>query len=102
MPLMFQWFYKSEPYGLIQKLNLQEGDVCFFSRKSTGFDFGKPSLLTLRHAAGADTCSYSKPKLTKQEKAVKKRDRVPQEGGIRKFGRVKNGMRQDESSYMFV
>ena len=73
MPLMFQWFHKSEPYGRIQKLNLRWGDVCFFSSKATGFDFGKPSLLTLRHAAGSSTCSYSKPKLTREERAGKKR-----------------------------
>lgn len=73
MPLMFQWFHKSEPYGRIKKLNLRWGDVCFFSSKATGFDFGKPSLLTLRHAAGSPTCSYSKPKLTREERAGKKR-----------------------------
>ena len=43
-----------------------------FSNKATGFDFGKPSLLTLRHAAGSKTCKYAAPKPSALAKAAKK------------------------------
>ena len=75
MPLMFQWFYMFNPYGNIMRMDLEWGDVCFFTNKATGFDFGKPSLLALRHAAGSATCSYVKPKPTADQRAAAKRAR---------------------------
>lgn len=72
MPLMFQWFHKSNPYGEIMQLDLGWGDVVFFTNLATGFNFGKPSLLTLRHAAGSKTCKYAAAKPSALAKAAKK------------------------------
>ena len=82
MPLMLQWFHKSNPFGEIMQLDLAWGDVVFFTNLATGFNFGKPSLLTLRHAAGSKTCKYAAAKPTAQQKmAAKKRKFEKQETG---------------------
>lgn len=68
MPLKFQWFHKSSPIGEIVSVDLDDGDVIFFSSWATGYNFNKGSLLTLRHAAGSSTCAYAKPKKRKETK----------------------------------
>ena len=41
---------------------LNSGDVYIMSDKAVGFDWKRSSLLTLRHAAGKDTCKYARMK----------------------------------------
>lgn len=68
MPLRFQAFYRHEPVGCEVRVEIKSGDVFVLSEKATGYDWRSSSFLTWRHAAGADTCQYVKPKLTKAEK----------------------------------
>eukprot|EP00697_Spironema_sp_BW2_P016088 gnl/Spiro4/718_TR402_c0_g1_i1.p1 gnl/Spiro4/718_TR402_c0_g1~~gnl/Spiro4/718_TR402_c0_g1_i1.p1 ORF type:complete len:303 (+),score=71.17 gnl/Spiro4/718_TR402_c0_g1_i1:39-911(+) len=53
IPLHFQWYLKSKPIGERVALQLRHGDVYVMSEKATGFDWHRPSIPTLRHAAGA-------------------------------------------------
>lgn len=68
IPLEYQWFYKGEPVGKRIKLTLNHGDLYVMSDKSTGHDWKKKNIYTLRHAAG------SKKFLTikKKKKIIKK------------------------------
>lgn len=52
IPLVYQWFYKSEPIGLMKKLYVNHGDLYIMSDKATGNDWKQKNKPTLRHAAG--------------------------------------------------
>jgi len=52
MPLIFQWYHKTETVGKRKVLNLLHGDVYIMSVKATGNDWKKRNSYTLRHAAG--------------------------------------------------
>ena len=54
IPLHYQWYTKSNPIGKRVELNINHGDIYVMSEKATGYDWKKSSLVTLRHAAGAD------------------------------------------------
>mmetsp|Transcript_22060 Transcript_22060/g.35423 ORF Transcript_22060/g.35423 Transcript_22060/m.35423 type:complete len:313 (+) Transcript_22060:32-970(+) len=54
MPLHYQWFYKHEAIGNRCELMLNEGDIYAMSEKATGYDWRRSSIVTLRHAAGAN------------------------------------------------
>eukprot|EP00484_Ammonia_sp_Unknown_P030229 CAMPEP_0197031150 /NCGR_PEP_ID=MMETSP1384-20130603/10237_1 /TAXON_ID=29189 /ORGANISM="Ammonia sp." /LENGTH=331 /DNA_ID=CAMNT_0042460639 /DNA_START=69 /DNA_END=1064 /DNA_ORIENTATION=- len=54
MPLHYQWFARYKAVGERCKLSIHEGDIYAMSEKATGFDWKKSSVLTLRHAAGAE------------------------------------------------
>lgn len=66
-PLKLQWFHKGEPVGTELRLNLNAGDLYFFSDKAVGYDFMRSSQVTLRHAAGKDTCKYAESKKRQRE-----------------------------------
>lgn len=53
MPLAYQWFHHSKPVGSTCRLELHHGDVYVMGDKAVGYDWRRPSQLTLRHAAGA-------------------------------------------------
>ena len=53
-PLHYQWFLRFKPVGERIKLMLHDGDMYVMSQKAVGHDWKKSSLLTLRHAAGAN------------------------------------------------
>lgn len=53
LPLHFQWFHQNKPVGLRAEFMLNHGDIYFMSEKTTGNDWKKRSITTLRHAAGA-------------------------------------------------
>ena len=53
IPLHFQWFYDRIPRGGRVELELRHGDMYAMSQKAVGTDWKRPSLPTLRHAAGA-------------------------------------------------
>ena len=54
------WYKKSERVSERFRLQLKCGDCYVMSEKSSGFDWKKRSLLTLRHAAGVKGSSYLK------------------------------------------
>ena len=70
MPLKFQWFHKCAPVGKEARIELDASDLYFFSDKAVGHDFKCRSLLTLRHAAGKDTCSYARTKRKRGEEHI--------------------------------
>jgi hypothetical protein len=52
-PLYYQWYIQSSPVGKNLLLMLGHGDIYIMSEKSTGYDWKKRKILTLRHAAGS-------------------------------------------------
>lgn len=54
MSINFHWFINSKPIGNIFTTNLNSGDVYVMSEKTTGHDWKKRSIFTLRHSAGSD------------------------------------------------
>ena len=67
MPLKMQWFHWHKPVGSEARIELQEGDIYFFSDKAVGYDSNCPSKVTLRHAAGKDTSKYARTKRKRGE-----------------------------------
>ncbi len=53
-PLHYQWFIRFKPVGKRIEFMLNDGDIYVMSEKAVGKDWRCSSLLTLRHAAGAD------------------------------------------------
>lgn len=53
MDLQYNWFINSKAIGERVVLLLNEGDIYFMSEKSSGNDWKKRKIVTLRHAAGA-------------------------------------------------
>jgi len=62
MPLRYQWFRQHRAVGMEAKIMLDSGDMYMMSEKAVGTDWKKSSKLTLRHAAGKDSCSYVRTK----------------------------------------
>ena len=62
MPLKFQWYKDGAPVGQEARIELNAGDIYIMSEKAVGFDWKKKKILTLRHAAGKDSCKYSRVK----------------------------------------
>ena len=58
MPICFNWFKDSKPLGSTFTTQINSGDIYIMSEKTTGYDWKKRSLYTLRHSAGAP--SYTK------------------------------------------
>jgi hypothetical protein len=54
IPLHYRWFYKSKPLGNLCRFTLNNGDLYVMSEKSTGHDWKKKNIKTLRHCAGAE------------------------------------------------
>ena len=52
MPIHYQWFYKGSPVGLRAIIPLHHGDMYIMSQKTTGNDWKKKNIYTLRHATG--------------------------------------------------
>lgn len=51
-PLHFQWYHRDKPIGERIRLKLASGDLYAMSEKAVGQDWRRPSIPTLRHAAG--------------------------------------------------
>lgn len=51
-PIHWQWYHKFKPIGDRLKFELHNGDMYIMSEKTTGYDWKKSSIKTLRHAAG--------------------------------------------------
>lgn len=54
MPLEYQWYYKGEAVGPRMRFELDHDDLYIMSEKTTGFDWKKKNIFTLRHAAGCE------------------------------------------------
>ena len=54
MPIKLQWFHRSQPVGYEARIELNAGDMYVFSEKAVGYDWARPSIFTLRHAAGGE------------------------------------------------
>ena len=52
IPLVYNWFYKSEAIGQKVNLVLNHGDIYVMSEKAVGTDWKHKNICTLRHAAG--------------------------------------------------
>lgn len=51
-PIHYQWFFKGNPVGTRAILPLNHGDMYVMSQKTTGNDWKKKNIYTLRHATG--------------------------------------------------
>jgi len=51
-PIHYQWYFKGEPVGQRAILPLNHGDIYVMSQKTTGNDWKKKNIYTLRHATG--------------------------------------------------
>ena len=51
-PIHWQWYHKCQPIGPRIKFILNGGDMYAMSEKTTGYDWKKRNIKTLRHAAG--------------------------------------------------
>lgn len=51
-PMYFKWFKNSESVSDAKKITLNGGDLYIMSQKTSGFDWKKRSIYTLRHGAG--------------------------------------------------
>lgn len=60
VPLHYQWHHRSKPIGDRGGLMLGHGDMYVMSEKAVGKDWKSHSLITLRHAAGADEFLWKK------------------------------------------
>jgi hypothetical protein len=52
MPLYFQWYYQYKAISEKVKIDLHDGDMYMMSEKAVGTDWRRPSIITVRHAAG--------------------------------------------------
>lgn len=78
-PIVFQWYYQSEPVGNPTCIDLNHGDMYIMTEKTTGNDWKRKNIHTLRHAAGCKKyitipvkkeAGEKKPKSTKVNTAV--------------------------------
>ena len=53
MPICFNWFKQSKSIGTKFTSQINSGDIYIMSEKTTGYDWKKRSIYTLRHSAGA-------------------------------------------------
>ena len=53
LPLYFKWYSKGKQVGDRIPIQLGHGDIYMMSEKTTGFDWKKKKIYTLRHATGA-------------------------------------------------
>jgi hypothetical protein len=56
----WKWYLNSKPISEPYKLELSSGDMYIMSEYSTGYNWKKRSIPTLRHAAGIDSSKYLK------------------------------------------
>lgn len=68
MNLEYQWFQQGIHIGERIKLLINEGDIYIMSEKSTGTDWKKRIIPTLRHAAGCKKYTDIKSKVPKKPK----------------------------------
>jgi hypothetical protein len=52
MPICWQWFHRSRSIGEKFTLNIKHGSIYAMSEYTTGYNWKRSSLYTLRHAAG--------------------------------------------------
>ena len=52
LPLRYQWYYQSKPFGSAMDFQLEHGDIYIMSEKAVGTDWKRRNTPTLRHSAG--------------------------------------------------
>lgn len=62
MKFHYQWYYKFEAISELITFNLEHGTIYFMSLKAVGSDWKRPSIITLRHAAGEENMIDAKKK----------------------------------------
>jgi hypothetical protein len=67
-PLVYQWYFQSNPIGALTRVELGDGDIYFMSEKAVGWDWKKKTIHTLRHAAGAKKFITVKREIAKSNK----------------------------------
>ena len=70
LPLKYLWWHKHKPVGSEGVIDLNAGDMYIMSAKAVGTDYDKPSIYTLRHAAGREGYTFAQ---MANHNAVKKR-----------------------------
>jgi hypothetical protein len=70
MPMHFQWFFKREQIGENFNIQVNHGDIYVMSTKTTGYDWRRSIVPTIRHAAGCK--SYTLYKKKKKQKVKSK------------------------------
>ena len=70
MPMKWQWFHRSSPVGEPFSFVFAGGDVYVMSEKAVGADWRSPSILTLRHAAGAPKYTTLQPPKIKKDQGM--------------------------------
>lgn len=88
MSMHYQWYTKSRPVGSRCDLILNHGDIYYMSEKAVGWDWKKPSLYTLRHAAGAKKFIEIKSKKTAGKTVKAEVKTVKAEVQIKKTGKA--------------
>jgi len=74
MDLRYQWFHRSAPIGKTITVELRDSDIYLMSDWAVGWNWKSPSLVTLRHSAGAAKyTALPKPKVKAKGEAGKKR-----------------------------
>ena len=69
LSLHYSWFLNNKPIGENMKFILNHGDLYIMSQKSTGQDWKRSSIYTLRHAAGCKKYTDLDHKKTNKRKA---------------------------------
>lgn len=54
MNINFNWFIESAPVGNLFSAEINSGDIYIMSEKTTGYDWKKRKMYTLRHSAGGE------------------------------------------------
>lgn len=54
MDMHWQWFHRFQPVGKHFQIKINGGDFYIMADKTTGNDWKKSSLYTLRHATGCE------------------------------------------------
>jgi hypothetical protein len=66
MPICWQWFHRSRPIGKKFTLDIKHGSIYAMSEYTTGFNWRRNSMYTLRHSAGGKKYTtlkkYTEPK----------------------------------------
>lgn len=57
-PIHFQWYNKRNTVGKLFTYNLENGDIYFMTEKTSGNDWKKSNIFTLRHAAGKNILAH--------------------------------------------
>jgi hypothetical protein len=97
LPVHYQWFYQNNYIGDRIILDLHPGDIYVMCQKTTGNDWKKKNIYTLRHATGAPKYLKIKEKQIKfSSKLMKELEKYNEDELNKMFETIKN-KRQKEA-----